>query len=344
MTGNTYHQAPDSVGRGAARVPSPRTVVATGRRLPRRPVPDRRRAAGRASHLLRTRPRPRRRHHDGRHRTVFTNPDVYASTNVQDPIFPLAPDAAAVLAADDFDPIAVMSNRPEPDHARIRVYTRQGFSQPPAEPLEDYMRGRATGLLDRMIERRLAGGVRAGAGVPVARRDRVPADRVPAGRRRADQVVVRQSPGLLVGQTDRRRATGDRRGDARLLAVLPGVRGTAARANAPTTSAPNSSTRTTPIPTRPTAQASAIGRSNRSSTGSRFAGHDPVTALLCNTLRCLLPRRDQWEALCRRSHRWPPPRSRRRCGSSRARSPGAGSRRGRRRSAASTCRPAHGSS
>ena len=29
-----------------------------------------------------------------------------------------------------------------------------------------------------------------------------------------------------------------------------------------------------------------------------FAGHDPVTALLCNTLLCLLPRRDQWDALC----------------------------------------------
>ena len=28
--------------------------------------------------------------------TVFMNPDVFASTNVQDPIFPLAPDAAAV--------------------------------------------------------------------------------------------------------------------------------------------------------------------------------------------------------------------------------------------------------
>jgi cytochrome P450 len=31
--------------------------------------------------------------------------------------------------------------------------------------------------------------------------------------------------------------------------------------------------------------------------GISFAGHDPVTALLCNTLRCLLPRRDQWAAL-----------------------------------------------
>ena len=31
--------------------------------------------------------------------------------------------------------------------------------------------------------------------------------------------------------------------------------------------------------------------------GISFAGHDPVTALMCNTLLCLLPRRDQWQAL-----------------------------------------------
>ena len=72
--------------------------------------------------------------------TVFMNPDVFASTNVQDPIFPLSPEAAAVLAADDFDPIAVMSNRPEPDHGRIRVYTRQGFSHRRLNALEDYIR------------------------------------------------------------------------------------------------------------------------------------------------------------------------------------------------------------
>lgn len=31
--------------------------------------------------------------------------------------------------------------------------------------------------------------------------------------------------------------------------------------------------------------------------GISFAGHDPVTALMCNTLVCLLPRREQWNAL-----------------------------------------------
>ena len=82
---------------------------------------------------------------------VFTRPDVFASTNVQDPVFPLAQAAAEILAADDFDPVAVMSNRSEPDHARIRVYTRRGFSNRRLAALADYLRGRASELLDAMV-------------------------------------------------------------------------------------------------------------------------------------------------------------------------------------------------
>ena len=82
---------------------------------------------------------------------VFTQPDVFASTNVQDPAFPLDPAAAAILAAEDFDPIAVMSNRAEPGHARIRVHTRQGFSNRRLAALADYMRARASGLLEEML-------------------------------------------------------------------------------------------------------------------------------------------------------------------------------------------------
>ena len=53
-----------------------------------------------------------------------------------------------------------MSNRQEPDHARIRVFTRQGFSNRRLKALEDYMRSRATKLLDEMIKW-VAGRVRA---------------------------------------------------------------------------------------------------------------------------------------------------------------------------------------
>ena len=41
--------------------------------------------------------------------TVFMNPEVFASTNVQDPIFPLAPEAAATLAADLMTPLLALA-------------------------------------------------------------------------------------------------------------------------------------------------------------------------------------------------------------------------------------------
>lgn len=61
-------------------------------------------------------------------RTVFRDHDVYSSENVQDPVFPICDRAAAILAHEDFNPVAVMSNRQQPDHTRIRKHTQDGFS------------------------------------------------------------------------------------------------------------------------------------------------------------------------------------------------------------------------
>ena len=47
---------------------------------------------------------------------IFTDHETFASVNVQDPVFPLAPEAQEVLSAPDFNPVAVMSNR-----RRIRI-------------------------------------------------------------------------------------------------------------------------------------------------------------------------------------------------------------------------------
>ncbi len=82
---------------------------------------------------------------------VFMNPDVYSSENVQDPVFPICDEAASILSADDFDPVAVMSNRQEPDHGRIRNYTKRLFSAKRVQSLEPYMRQRAHDLVDDMI-------------------------------------------------------------------------------------------------------------------------------------------------------------------------------------------------
>jgi cytochrome P450 len=83
---------------------------------------------------------------------VFLNPDVYSSANVQDPVFPTAEKAAAILAAPDFNPVAVMSNRQEPDHGRIRQYTKKGFSNRRNKTMEPYIRRRANELVDAMLD------------------------------------------------------------------------------------------------------------------------------------------------------------------------------------------------
>lgn len=83
---------------------------------------------------------------------VFTNPDVYSSENVQDPVLPICDAAAEVLSAEDYDPIAVMSNRARPDHTRIRKYTRAGFSSRRIRALTPYVRKRCETLVDGMLD------------------------------------------------------------------------------------------------------------------------------------------------------------------------------------------------
>ncbi len=82
---------------------------------------------------------------------IFADHETFASVNVQDPVFPLDPAAQQVLAAEDFNPVAVMSNRPEPDHGVIRRYTRQGFSNSRIKTLEPFIRRRGNQLIDAML-------------------------------------------------------------------------------------------------------------------------------------------------------------------------------------------------
>ena len=42
---------------------------------------------------------------------VFLDHEAFGSNNVQDPVWPICEEAQAVLAAPDFNPVAVMSNR-----------------------------------------------------------------------------------------------------------------------------------------------------------------------------------------------------------------------------------------
>ena len=84
---------------------------------------------------------------------IFRDPETFTSTNVQDPVFPICKEAAEILSADDYNPVAVMSNRPLPDHTRIRKYTQAGFSPRRMQVLEPIIRQRAEGLIDDMIKK-----------------------------------------------------------------------------------------------------------------------------------------------------------------------------------------------
>ncbi|MGH1505403.1 MAG: cytochrome P450 [Acidimicrobiales bacterium] len=232
--------------------------------------------------------------------TVFTNPDIYASTNVQDPIYPLVPEAAEILAADDFDPTAVMSNRPEPDHARIRVFTRRGFGNRRLKSLEDYMRSRASELLDAMIDSGSPADYVASLAFPL-----------PA------EIVFRfigfppEDDALIKSWCVNRRAfSWGRPSPEQQVEIARGmldywrycrafVAGRRDRRADDFASELLDEWEADPGPERdPDAETGISYREVESVVyGISFAGHDPVTALLCNTLRCLLPRREQWAAL-----------------------------------------------
>ena len=227
---------------------------------------------------------------------VFTHPDVFASNNVQDPVFPLAPEASAILAADDFDPVAVMSNRQQPDHGRIRMFTRQGFGNRRLKSLEDYMRFRASDLIDQMIAE----------GSP-AEYVQALAFPLPAeimfrfiGFPPEDDAMVK------AWCVNRRAFSWGKPTPAEQVEIAEGMldywrycrQFVALRRDEPAddfTSELLALHAADPDPTNGT------GISYREVEsvvyGISFAGHDPVTSLLCNTLLCLLPRRDQWEAL-----------------------------------------------
>ncbi len=227
---------------------------------------------------------------------VFTRPDVFASTNVQDPVFPLAEAAADILAADDFDPVAVMSNRSEPDHARIRVYTRRGFSNRRLAALADYLRGRASGLLDAMV-----------AAGPPAEYVQALAFPLPA------EIVFRllgfpaEDDAMIKAWCVDRKAFSWGKPSAEEQAEIAQAMLDYWRycrafvAERREQRADDFCSELLDAHDADPDPAGGTGLSYREVEsvvyGISFAGHDPVTALLCNTLRCLLPRRDQWDAL-----------------------------------------------
>lgn len=223
---------------------------------------------------------------------IFNDHETFASVNVQDPVFPLAPEAQEILAAEDFDPVAVMSNRPEPDHGTIRTHTRQGFSNKRIKTLEPYMRRRGGELIDAML----------------------------AGSNSTEIVDALAFP--LPGETVFR-FIGFPEADDELLKNWCGDRKAFSWGN-PTGAEQAEIAQNMLGYWRYCREFTASKRENRGDDfaselitahednpgdlsyrevesviyGLSFAGHEAVTALICNTLQCLLPRRSVWEEIC----------------------------------------------
>ena len=230
---------------------------------------------------------------------VFLNPDVYSSENVQDPVWPIGDEAAAVLSAPDFNPVAVMSNRQEPDHGRIRKYTRNGFSNRRNKVLEPYIRRRAA----EMIEQMKADGSPADFIAAVAQP--LPAEVVFRfmGFPEADDARLMEWCGNRLAFSWGQPSEAEQVEIAeKMVAYWRYVREFTASKQA----SPGDDFASELLADHEANPDDLTYLEVESILyGLSFAGHEPVTLLLGNALLSLLPRRDDWTALCQAPERIP---------------------------------------
>lgn len=223
---------------------------------------------------------------------VFRDHEVYSSGNVQDPVFPICDRAAEILAHEDFNPVAVMSNRQQPDHTRIRKYTREGFSGRRMKILEPYIRRRSQELIDAMIQN---GG---------------PVDFVSAfGHPLPGQIIFRfigfdeSDDEQLMAWTGNRLAFtwGNPNEDEQVEIAEKMLKyWRYCREFVATRYENRKDDLTSELLDAHEANPQELAYREVESIiyGHSFAGHEIVSNFMSNTLLCLLPRRDDWGAIC----------------------------------------------
>ena len=223
---------------------------------------------------------------------VFSDHKTFASTNVQDPVFPLSPEARKILSVEDFDPVAVMSNRTEPDHGRIRRYTRQGFSNRRIKALEPYVRRRSHELIDAMIASGSPAEFVASLAFPL------PGETIFrfVGFPESDDEVLKAWCG------DRKAFSWGRPTPAEQVEIAENMLAYWRYCRDFTAHKRRFRGDDFASELIDAHEADPDDLSYREVEsiiyGLSFAGHEAVTALICNTLLCLLPRRDVWAAIC----------------------------------------------
>ena len=81
---------------------------------------------------------------------IFRDPDTFSAVIAQDPVFPLSPEARAVLAT-GFRAAPTMSNCDPPKHTRIRRYNMRSFSARRIGVVEPRVRAKAEELVDALL-------------------------------------------------------------------------------------------------------------------------------------------------------------------------------------------------
>ena len=223
---------------------------------------------------------------------VFVDHETYASSNVQDPLYPLSDAVAQILAPPDFAPIAVMSNRSQPDHGRIRVHTRQGFSNRRLKTIEPFISARTETLIDEMLA----------SGSPA---EFVKALAYPLPGETVFRFIgfpAKDDEHLKQWCLDRKSFAWGHPTDDEQIGIASQLRDywqyccdfvADKRDN-------RGDDFTSELLNAHDADQNTLTYREIESIiyGLSFAGHEAVTALLCNALLCLLPRPDQWNQLC----------------------------------------------
>ena len=222
---------------------------------------------------------------------VLRRDDVFSPENVQEPVTPVCAAAAARLAADDFNPIPVLSNRAEPDHGRIRRHVQTCFSGRRMRLLAPVIRRRCEMLVDAMLTAGPPGEFSAAVG------HALPGETIYrlVGFSEADD------PKLMDWSRDRLAFTWGRADEAAQVAIADSmvaywrycVGHVARRRREPADDL------TSELLAVHAADPAALTLEEITSVlyGLSFAGHEIVSYLLANALICLLTRRAQWAAV-----------------------------------------------
>lgn len=223
---------------------------------------------------------------------VLRRSEDFSSENVQRPVRPVCAAAQAVLAAEDFNPVPVLSNRGEPVHGRVRKHAQAGFSGRRMRLLEPVIRARCEALVEGMM----AGGAPAEFTGSVGHR--LPGETI----YRLVGFPADDDEMLMDWAADRLAFTWGQADDAAQVAIAESMvaywRYCTAHVERRRTDPADDLISVLLAVHAADPDALSVAEITSVLYGLSFAGHEIVSYYLANALICLLNHRDQWTAIC----------------------------------------------